>query len=280
MRALQPSAFGECDGRFAGTLRAIGRRPTLWVELGVVATWVALALTSGEPRTDAHASGGPLWSSDSLWVCIPGMADTHPHAGGVGASGLSMSSLTAGLPMWALMAAAMMLTTAMPAIRHVAVNSLYWRRRRAVLEFLTVFLGVWVIFSAVVLGLLASWKPASSATVLAGVLALATLWQLTPLKRRALRACHHPRVLPPHGWRATVGVAHFGLSNGGACLASCWAMMLTMAVVSSPMLLWMALFTGLITAEKLNLKPGRTARRVGGLLGSGAICAAAFTALG
>ncbi|HET8863365.1 MAG TPA: DUF2182 domain-containing protein [Solirubrobacterales bacterium] len=278
MRALQLSAFGEGDGRFADTFRTIGRRPTLWVELGVVAAWIGLALTSGDPRADGHSPGGPLWSSDSLWVCIPGMTETHSHAGGVNASGLSVSSLAAGLPMWALMATAMMLTTAMPAIRHVAVNSLYWRRRRSMLEFLAVFLAIWVIFSAVVLGPLASWQPASSAALLAGVLALAALWQLTPLKRRALRACHRPRALPPHGWRATAGVAHFGLTNGGACLASCWAMMLSMAAVSSPMLLWMALFTGLITAEKRTLKPGRTARRISALLGAGAICAAAFAA--
>lgn len=255
-------------------------RPTLWVELGVVAAWLGLALTSGDPRAAGHTSGGTLWSSDSLWVCIPGMTDAHSHLGEVGASGLSISSLAVGLPMWALMATAMMLTTAMPAVRHVAINSLYWRRRRAVVEFLAVFLGIWVVFSALVLGLLSAWRPASSAILLAAVLALAALWQLTSLKRRALRACHRPRALPPYGWRATAGVARFGLTNGGACLASCWAMMLSMAVVSSPMLLWMALFTGLITAEKLTLKPGRAARRVSALLAAGAICAATFAALG
>jgi predicted metal-binding membrane protein len=182
--------------------------------------------------------------------------------------------------MWAMMSVAMMLPTALPAVRHVAVNSLYWRRRRAVVEFLAVFLGIWAIFGAVVLDTLTSQKPAGSAAVLAAALALAALWQLTPLKRRALLACHRPQALPPHGWRATAGVARFGLRNGGACLASCWAMMLAVAVVSSARLTWMAMLTGLIVVEKLNLKPGRTARRIGALLGAAAIGAAVAATLG
>jgi predicted metal-binding membrane protein len=190
------------------------------------------------------------------------------------------TSLAAGLPIWALMSVAMMLPAALPAVRHVAVNSLYWRRRRAVLEFLAVFLGIWAIFSAVVFGTLASQVPAGSTAALAAALALAALWQLTPLKRRALLACHRPQALPPHGWRATAGVARFGLGNGGACLASCWAMMLAMAVIGSARLVWMAAFAGLIAVEKLNLKPGRTARRVGALLAAAAIGAAAAAVLG
>lgn len=264
------------------TLRTIGRRPTLWVEVGVAAAWIALASMSGEVRADSPAASGPLWPGGSLWICIPGMDGASSHAG-ISAGGVAWPDgavLAASLPMWSLMAVAMMLPTALPAVRHVAVNSLYWRRRRAVLEFLAVYLGIWAIFSAIVLGVLTSWPAANPTAVLAFILALAALWQLTPVKRRALRACHLPRALPPKGWRATAGVANFGLRNGGACLASCWAMMLTMAVVSSARLTWMALLTGLIMVEKLSLKPGRTARRIGILFGTAAIGAAVLVTVG
>ena len=151
-----------------------------------------------------------------------------------------------------------------------------YRRRQAVVEFIAVYLGIWALFSALVLGVAVARAPIGSALALPLILAVAALWQLTPLKRRALRACHQPRALPPYGWRATAGVARFGLGNGGACLASCWAMMLTMAVVSSARLAWMAALTALISIEKLNLKPARTARRTGLLLGTAAIAATAI----
>ncbi len=217
-----------------------------------------------------------------MWFCdLDGAGIASGHGGdAVIDSAPEVASLAANLPTWALMAVAMMLPTAMPAVRHVAVNSLYWRRRRAMLEFIAIYLGIWALFSALVLGAAISQAPAGSAFVLPLVLAVAALWQLTPLKRRALRACHRPRPLPPYGWRATAGVARFGLGNGGACLASCWAMMLTMAVVGSARLAWMAALTGLIATEKLNLKPARTARRVGLLLATAAIAVAAIAALG
>jgi predicted metal-binding membrane protein len=281
MRALQPNLFGEAAGRFPGNLRGIGRRPTLWVELGVGLAWIALAIASGELLAAGGSQGGAPWSTGSVWFCDLHGAGMGPGPGGdaIIGSAPKVASLAASLPMWGLMAVAMMLPTTMPAVRHVAVNSLYWRRRRAVLEFIAVYLGIWAAFSALVLGVVISQAPAGSVFVLPVVLAIAALWQLTPLKRRALRACHRPRPLPPYGWRATAGVARFGLGNGGACLASCWAMMLTMAVVGSARLAWMAALTALIAIEKLNLKPGRTARRVGFLFGTAAIAAASVGAL-
>lgn len=275
MRAPRPNALGEFAGRFPGNLRGIGRRPTLWAELAVGLAWVAMAVASGEILAAGGPRGGPAWTSGSVWFCHLGGAGTTPGLGGEAVFGHApkVASLAASLPMWALMAMAMMLPTAMPAVRHVAVNSLYWRRRRAVLEFVVVYLGIWALFSTLVLGVALARAPTGSALALPLVLAVAALWQLTPLKRRALRACHQPRALPPYGWRATAGVARFGLGNGGACLASCWAMMLTMAVVSSARLAWMAALTALVAIEKLNLKPARTARRSGLLLGAAAIVA-------
>lgn len=254
-------------------LGSIARRPTLWVEAGALLTWVVLALEPLLLHPGSASGSGPQGSAGALWECMIGMGPGAPdHLSSLSLSGHPVS-LLATLPMLALMTVAMMVPTAMPAIRHVALNSLYWRRRRAVVEFLTVFVAIWTAFSLLVLGALSVWGPPASLPAAAAVLALAALWQLTPLKRRAMLACHRAKPLPPRGWRATAGVARFGLHNGAACLLSCWAMMLTTAFVGLPRLAWMAFLTTLITVERLNLQPRRTARRVGALLGAAALAA-------
>jgi predicted metal-binding membrane protein len=279
MWALQPSALGKDAARATARLGAIGSRPTLWVEVALVLAWVGLALGSGETRVGGGPGGAA--SSGSLWVCtLPGFGGASSGVGGAetaaAAAAVSQAAaFAAGLPMWALMAAAMMLPTAMPAVRHVTVRSLYWRRRRAAVEFIAIYVAIWAVFSALVLGMAVPLTPLSPSLALPIGLAIAALWQLTPLKRRALRACHKPAPLPPSGWRATAGVTRFGLGNGAACLVSCWAMMLTMAAVGSARLVWMAALAALISAEKLSLKPARASRRVAALLGTAAIAAAA-----
>jgi predicted metal-binding membrane protein len=254
------------------------RRPTLWVEAGVVLVWALLASASFL-STSSAAVNGPRGSSGSLWICVTGMAKMgsglSSHAEHLVLAGPS-TSLVATLPMLALMAIAMMVPPAMPAIGYVGLNSLYWRRRRAVFEFVVFFLAVWVAYSVVVLGAISSSGAAASPLAAAAALALAALWQLTPAKHRALQACHRTRPLPPKGWRATAGVADFGLHNGAACLASCWALMLTTAFIGLPKLAWMAALTGLITAERLSLKPRRASRRSGTALAAAALAAAAL----
>jgi predicted metal-binding membrane protein len=263
------------SSRSRAVLRDFGRPPTLAVGAAIAVSWALLALAS----TDVLADGGGAGRS-FLWACTTGMADMTP-GGSASAAGTdsALALLAGGLPMWGLMAAAMMLPTALPAVRHVEVNSLYWRRRRAMVEFIAVFLAIWVLFSVAVLGALTACAPTGSAAALAGALALAALWQLTPLKLQALRACHRSQALPPRGWRASAGVARFGLRNGAACLASCWAMMLTMAAVGSARLAWMACLTGVAMLEKLSLKPVRTSRRTAALLATAALGCAAIALL-
>jgi predicted metal-binding membrane protein len=249
------------------------RRPTFAVELGIVAGWIVLAATMGRAGAHAAASTG----SQSLWLCsldMSGMPTSTASAALLPTPGAA----AAGLPMWGLMAAAMMLPTALPAVKHVGVHSLYWRRRRAMAEFTTVFLGIWILFGIAVVAPLSSRIPADPALAGAALLALAALWQVTPWKQWALRACHRPRPLPPYGWRASSGVARFALFNGGACLASCWALMLTMAAAGPLRLVWMAILTITVMTEKLSQKPRRAARWIGLLLAAAAVgsLAAAF----
>lgn len=173
--------------------------------------------------------------------------------------------------MWMLMSSAMMLPAALPAVRHVAVNSLCWRRGRAIGEFLVVYIGVWIAYGVLVLGALALLGHARDGVLIVLALAVAAAWQLTPSKLRALQACHRSSPLPPRGWRASVGVMRFGLRNGGACVGSCWAIMLVMAVATSGQMLWMLALTVLVCAEKLANRPLHATRRTAALLAGGAL---------
>ena len=263
-------------------LAAIRRRPTLWVEFGVAAAWAALATGTVFAWGGSGSGGGSAFAHGALWICTTGLGGASAagaHATADGAH-LTAASLLAATPMWALMSAAMMVPAAIPGVQHVALHSLYWRRRRAMVEFLTAFLAIWLAFSVFALGALTSWGPAHSAIALAAALAVAALWQLTPWKWRALRACHRPSPLPLRGWRATLGTARFGLLNGSACLASCWAIMVAVALAGAPTLLWMAAATAVICLEKLHLKPRKAAHRVAVLLTVTALGLAATALLG
>ncbi len=207
------------------------RQPTLAVDAAVGAAWALLA-------TMAHALHGA-------------------------------PALSTALALWAVMCVAMMLPAATAAARHVARNSLAWRRGRAVGGFVAVYLGLWVAFGAVVLAV-ASLLPAPTAPVLAALLLVAAGYELTPLKLRALRGCHRSVPLAPTGPRAALSLVRFGLVNGGSCVASCWALMLFMALVTSGHLFWMAGLTAIVSAQKLLLKPQRTTRICAGALGAAA----------
>jgi len=128
----------------------------------------------------------------------------------------------------------MMPPPAIPLIRHVAVRSFAVRRRRAVAAFLVGALGVWLLLGFVGLPILAGASlslfgdPAVAACGFLG----AALWQLTPMKRRALLRCHRTFPLTPIGWRADRDCAGYGFAYGRDCVASCWAMMLATVLAS------------------------------------------------
>ena len=249
-------------------LRRIGRRPTLWAELGIAAAWITLILGSTLARGSSPTSD---WANGALWVCELGSQGNGGGGGHMGVrADLDGGSFLAGTPMWVLMATAMMVPTSMPAVSHVGTKSLFWRRRRATAEFLAAFLALWIAFGALVRGPLSAWRPAGSSYALAIALALAAVWQLTPLKRRAMLACHRSRPLPPRGWRASAGVVDFALHNGSACVASCWAMMLAASVAGPASLLWMGGMTGVMAVEKVAEKPQTASRRVASLLAAAA----------
>jgi len=184
-----------------------------------------------------------------------------------------------GMAAWALMVIAMMLPVTLPAVRYVALNSMRRRLRRAVVLYTAVYVGFWMLFGLGAIGLyhvLSDHLRLGQELLLASALALASAWQLTRAKRRALYACGRTVPLPPSGRRADAGCARFALLHAWRCIRSCWAIMLVMVVVGHSSIAWMIALTALVVSEELTVRGRRLTRPAAGVLAA----AAAVVALG
>lgn len=242
----------------------------------VVGAWIALVLLgTGVPGVGASRPAGvPAGSMPGMagmpgMTGMPGMAAAHPGTPW-------WSQALGGLPDWLLMVVAMMGPAALGGLRHTGINTLRWRRRRAMAEYAAAYLAVWAVFGAAVLGVMAV-VPArlTGYPTLAVTLGGAAAWQLGILKRRSLRACHRSVPLPARGWPAERGALRFGWRNGLACVGSCWCLMLAMVAAPAGQLLWTAGLAVLVTAERWVERPRRVTRGAAPLLGLAAVGAAA-----
>jgi predicted metal-binding membrane protein len=156
---------------------------------------------------------------------------------------------------WLLMVAAMMLPLVILPARHVAFRSLWRRRHRAIGGFLIGYVAVWAVSGLAALAAFAAMPEGSLTTI--ATFALAALWQLTPWKQWALRACHRTVPLPPHGWRADLACIRYGALLGRHCMASCWAVML--ASMLTPNIAAMGIAGAVYAAERYRPRTSRVA---------------------
>lgn len=248
------------------------RRPETAAMAVVAVAWVVLVLITAQ---GTRLGGLPNMSGMSGMPRAadgPGMGQISPSPPGM------WSQAASALPFWVLMAIAMMGPAALAGVRHTAVNSLSWRRRRAMTEFCAAYLLVWAAFGFLALAGTMRLPTAGQVPVLGAVLTAAAAWELTSFKRRALRGCHRSVPLPPRGWRAEAGAVRFGLRNGGACLGSCWCLMLVMTVAPAGQLLWTIALTVIMTAEKLRQRPRLITEAAAAALAIAALAALAATA--
>lgn len=233
---------------------------------------------AARPRACQHPEFGALAAVAIAWVTlialfvhsvlgsstVPGMAGmaAMPVTVMTGPAGLpgALPAASGGLAGWILMCVAMMGPASLPGITHTSLNSLRWRRGRAMAEFSAAYLGVWAVFGVIALSLKASVPSDHGLFMFAALLTLAAAWELTPAKRRALRECHRSVPLPLRGWRAERGSALFGARQGLWCVSSCWCLMLVMLIVPGYDLPWMIVITGLVTTERLAERPLRVVR--------------------
>lgn len=223
-----------------------------WLALAliVLAAWIAILALHGRAGAEAD------------WLAALGMA-APGHTG--------FATLAA---MWVLMGAAMMLPTAAPAIDiYVRLSRRIEARRAAHVSALASgYLAAWTGFSVVAAGgqvalaaAIGTGAPDLPRGALAGgLLLLAGLYQLTPLKQACLTKCRNPLAFFVSHWRDGVaGAARMGLHHGAICVGCCWALMGLMFLFGAANLAWMAVLGLVMLLEKTAPGAGRAGRLTG-----------------
>src|SRR5215813_14106403 len=160
---------------------------------------------------------------------------------------------------WAVMMTAMMLPSALPMIglyaatQRSAGNAALKAGR--VGTFALMYLGLWALtgipiyFASVALSAISAGV---LAYVVAAVLVLAGIFQLTPLKQVCLRHCRSPLGFLFGHWReGWQGGLAMGRAHAVYCLGCCWALMVVLVVAGAMGLPWVLLIAAVVAAEKL-----------------------------
>jgi predicted metal-binding membrane protein len=215
---------------------------TAAVQLGLIGTLLVLAAV-GWAVTDERMSGmdaGPATDPGSL--------------------GFWLSA-------WAVMMAAMMFPSIAPMVIMFAAVQRGKRRRGEAAPagtttlFVGGYLAIWTAVGLIAYAVIQSgqaldfdalhWDEAGP--YLAGaVIALAAVYQLTPLKDVCLRHCRSPfAFLMDHGRPGRIGALRTGISHGAYCVGCCWALMASLIALGVMSVGWMVFIAALIATEKL-----------------------------
>lgn len=194
--------------------------------------------------------------------------------------GLTMGmGATLFLVVWVVMMIAMMFPTAVPMILVFArIQRDHRSSKRAFVStwvFVGAYLLIWTLFGVIAyLGALAAsglaqqipWIMMNAARIGGGILALAGLYQLTPLKRVCLAKCRAPQDFIIHSWRdGSRGSFRVGLEHGIYCLGCNWLLFVLLFPLGIMNIAAMALLTVLILAEKV-FPPGELIAQVAALV--------------
>ena len=202
--------------------RRLWQFPEAWVWAIAIGSWMILVLPALMPvHGHHHGHHGALPLTDFLWHWLP-------------------------------MTLAMMAPLQAGQLRLIAHRSLWRRRHLARAIYLTSFTIPWVAFGPIV------WAGSANLPLPPAIwLVLAAVWQVTPAKRWALRACHRTRPLAPTGWPANRDCLLSGLTASMACLTSCWVIMAACGALPQSLFLMLCL-TVFMVVERLAHRPRLT----------------------
>jgi len=213
-------------------------------------------------RTELAITGALLAAAGLAW-----WSTAERMAGMDAGPGTALGSVGWFTAVWATMMAAMMLPSLAPAAAVFA--SRVRRERSRVLLFAGGYMLVWTVAGIGAYGLFELGKSlfadslawhSGGRWLAAGVLALAALYQLTPLKRGFLSRCRtSPPFADPSRQSTRPGALVMGLRNGGWCLGCTWALMAALFALGVMSLTWMGLIAVLVALEKAG-PSGRGAR--------------------
>lgn len=184
-----------------------------WVAAGVVCAWVLFVLLPGDTR----------------------LAVSHPHHATIDPARSWVHI--------ALMVVAMMVPLTWGRLRWLVVTSLWQRRHVSQALFLASYVATWSVVAVVLSGLVDLLRdPVGEVYAVGGSGVIATTWQCTSLKRRALRRCVLTRPIAAIGWQANYGCVRFGFDHAIACVTTCWALMLVVVATQHAVLVMGGIF--------------------------------------
>jgi predicted metal-binding membrane protein len=168
------------------------------------------------------------------------------------------------LSIWVVMMVAMMFPTAAPMIlMFTRVHADKRQSGKAFVPtwwFVSAYLLLWTLFGvlayvgAIWVEALANqvpWLMANAARIGGGVLVVAGLYQLSPLKRSCLAKCRTPLDFILSSWRdGYIGSFRMGLEHGIYCLGCCWLLFVIFFPLGMMNVAALAMVTILIFAEK------------------------------
>ena len=140
------------------------------------------------------------------------------------------------------------------------------------------YLVAWAVFGAFVyatqqaLGAVVLASPTladASPYAVAGILAIAGVYQFTPLKLACLRECRSPLDFLMHRWRGAgaFDALRLGVEHGAYCVGCCWGLMAVLMVAGSMSLIWVVFIALVVFVEKLMPFGERGAQFTGAGLG-------------
>jgi predicted metal-binding membrane protein len=170
------------------------------------------------------------------------------------------------LGVWIVMMAAMMFPSVAPTVALYAQMTSQRGLSRPLL-FTSAYLLVWGAVGAVAYGLFElgsslfgvdlPWH-AGGRWLVGGILALAGIYELTPLKDVCLAKCRSPLGFLLGSWRdGPRGGLEMGTRHAAWCVGCCWALMAALFALGVMSVGWMAFVAALIAIEKL--APWKTA---------------------
>lgn len=228
------------------------RRLALLVLAAAALAWLILVFTH------AGASSSPFDHSQ--------LGASAEHSGGVEHHSGGAEHRREGLVLvgWSVMVVAMMLPPALPLL--LMVRRLVGRQPHPVMltaMAAAAFMLAWIVVGAVMVAgdtalhaltadaTTESWHPFITGAVLLG----AGMYQISPLKKRCLRACRSPRSFALAHWRGyrgpTVEVLAVTSSYALFCIGCCWALMALCFAVGQAALPAMVVLAVLMAAERL-----------------------------
>ena len=157
---------------------------------------------------------------------------------------------------WALMVVAMMLPGTWVLLARCEESALLNSRR--IVPVTLAYLAVWTVFGVFsylsdnLLHEIVEQVPALAGVIAPGVLVIAGIYQMTPMKRVCLSRCRpEGTAFTTLGQASHPNVWHVGMQHGMYCLGSGWALMLLMFAIGGVNLIWMLVLGVIMLAERM-----------------------------